>query len=137
MTRPDAPGSAVTRRLSLVSGNAGAEPPDEDALVAAELRAMLVPPRGAADFAALEARIVAAATRPDDPVPLLATWARPAMLAAAVALVVAVATDVVLRRQERRLEVMNALGMPPAAAAQSAMREDVQREATLQQMLEP
>lgn len=32
---------------------------------------------------------------------------------------------------------MNALGMPPAAAAQSAMREDVQREATLQQMLEP
>lgn len=127
----------MTRRLTLVPGNAGAEPPDDDALIAAELRAMLAPPRGAADFAALEARIVAATSQAGDPMPLLAQWARPAMLAAAAALVVAVATDVFLRRQEHRLEVLNALGVPTAAAAQNAMRADVQREATLQQMLEP
>lgn len=127
----------MTRRFTIVPGNAGAEPLDEDAIVAAELRAMLAPPRGAEDLAALEARIVAAAMHPNDPVPVLARWARPAMLAAAAALVVAVATDVFLRRQERHLEVMSALGVPAAAAAQSAMRADLQREATLQQMLEP
>lgn len=127
----------MTRRFTIVPGNAGAEPLDEDALIAAELRSMLVPPRGAEDLAALEARILEAATQPGDPVPVLARWARPAMLAAAAALVVAVATDVFLRRQERRLEVMSALGVPAAAAAESAMRPDMQREATLQQMLEP
>jgi hypothetical protein len=127
----------MTRRFTIVPGNAGAEPPDDDARLAAELRAMLAPPNGSADLVALEGRIIAAATRPGDPLPLLAQWARPAMLAAAAALVFAVATDVFLRRQERRLEVMNALGVPSAAAAQSAMRADTQREATLQQMLEP
>jgi hypothetical protein len=126
----------VTRRFTVVPGNPDAA--SEDARIAAELRAMLVPPRGAQDFAALEARIMSAATaRAGDPTVLLARWARPAMLAAAAALVVAVATDYVLRRQEQRMAVMNVLGVPAAAASQSAMRTDVAREATLQQLLEP
>lgn len=127
----------MTPRFTVVPGNPDATSSDE-ARIAAELRAMLAPPRGAQDFAALEARIMAAATaHPGDPTLVLARWARPAMLAAAAALVVAVATDMVLRRQEQRMAVMNVLGEPSAAASQSAMRVDVAREATLQQLLEP
>jgi hypothetical protein len=127
----------VTPRFTVVSGNPDASSSDE-ARIAAELRALLVPPRGAQDFAALEARIMAAATaRPGDPIPVLARWARPAMVAAAAALMVAVATDMILRRQEQRMAVLNMLGVPAAAASESAMRPDVAREATLQQLLEP
>lgn len=126
----------MTPRFTVVPGNPDASSSDE-ARIAAELRAMLAPPRGAQDFAALEARIMAATAHPGDPTLVLARWARPAMLAAAAALVVAVATDMVLRRQEQRMAVMTVLGEPSAAASQSAMRVDVAREATLQQLLEP
>lgn len=126
----------MTRRFTVVPGNPDAA--SDEARIASELRALLVPPRGAQDFAALEQRILAAATAPaGDPTPVLARWARPAMVAAAAALLVAVTTDYVLRRQEQRMAVMNVLGVPAAAASQSAMRTDVAREATLQQLLEP
>ncbi|MDX2182820.1 MAG: hypothetical protein SFW08_02440 [Gemmatimonadaceae bacterium] len=124
-------------RLTIVPGGAGREAPDDDARVASELRALLVPPRGAEDFAALEARILMAATRPNDPTFVLARWARPALVAAAAALLVAVAAEGYMRQRESRMAVMNAIGVPAAAAAQSAMNSDVAREATLRQLLEP
>lgn len=125
----------MTPRLTLVPGGGGATPPDDDARIAAELRAMLAPPRGAADVAALEARILAA-VRPDDPTPLLASWARPALVAAAAALLVAAGTEFALRQRESRMAVMGAIGVP-ASAVESALRDDAQREATLRQVLEP
>lgn len=125
----------MTPRLTLMAGGGGTTPPDDDARVAAELRAMLAPPRGAADVAALEARILAA-VRPDDPTPVLAAWARPALVAAAAAVLMAVGTELVMRQRESRMAVMGAIGIP-APAVESALRDDDRREATLRQVLEP
>lgn len=128
----------MTPRLTLIPGNGHAADRDDDAVIAAELRAMLVPPGGAGDLSALEGRIMTAVRqRPGDPTALLARWARPAMAAAAAAIAIAIATDYAVRQHERRMAVMHLIGVPSAAAAQSAMREDVRREATLQQLLEP
>jgi hypothetical protein len=113
------------------------EPPDDDAMIARELRAVLAHPGGEQGFAALERRIMARTINADDPFMILARWARPALVAAAAAAVLAVGVaEWRAARDEQRIAVMSVVGSPREAAA-TAMASNLAREATLRTMLEP
>jgi hypothetical protein len=126
----------VTPRLTLLQGGGASGPRDDDAVLASELRAMLAPPNGAEDFAALERRILdAVELRPGSPVPLLARWARVAVAAAIGAVVLSGFIEWRMRQQEARIPLWAAVAMP-VEAAEGTVRGEVAREMTLREMLE-